>query len=339
MAYPVGGAVIPQTIVRRERWPGGYRAKVVPLVYPGQEVLPDQPIMRIERDRVVDAVSAIPRLSLPSIDTNVELQAINARQIGTPNAQGSETVPAGIHGRVISITPRGGIVIETQAALIQGAIGAGNQVAGQLTMWYASSSGYAPQAIPPGAILVIPGPLNFSMLRQAMHSGVTGIVASSIAPRDLEGFLASDLIELLNGPNIEKAQARLPAMTLLLTEGLGLFAMSARCMNLLSQHQGSLALLSGITSTRQGIVPELLISLPEKDIQPAQQAPPVDTLLAPGVQVHICGGSYEGAIGVVDYLFTHQQVFASGVRARAVRLRLEDDTCVVVPTALVERIN
>src|SRR5690349_10501756 len=123
MVYPVSRSVIPQTIVRRERWPGGYRAKIVPLVHPGQEVLPDQPIMRIERDVIVDAMPAVPRLSLPSVDTNLELQAINGRHLGKQNADTPETAPAGMAGRVVSITPRGGIVIETQAALIQGAIG------------------------------------------------------------------------------------------------------------------------------------------------------------------------------------------------------------------------
>ena len=336
MTYAMNGSVIPYTRIQKERWPGGYGAKVVPLVYPGQEVLPDQPIMRVERDRIVDAVQAVPRLSLPSVNANLDLQATNTGQVGMENTSKVQTIPAGIHGRVVSITPRGGIIIETQAAIVYGAIGAGNQVAGKLTMWYTSSTGYAVQTIPPGAILVIPGPLNFSMLRQAQQSGVSGIIASSIAPHDLEGFLATDLVELLNDQNIEQMQARLPALTLLLTEGLGSLAMSARIMNLLSQYQGTLALLSGITSTRQGIFPELLISLPEKDIRPLRQSYPTQVALVPGVQVHVRGGHYNGAMGVIDYLFTHQQLFPSGIRTRAARLRLEDGSYAIIPLALLE---
>lgn len=342
MTYSTTGSVIPYTRIRRERWPGGYHTKVIPLVYPGQEVLPDQPIMRIEPQVIVDAVQAGPRLSLPSIDTNLEMQAVVAGQTGQAGIQKAripQIIPAGMYGRVVSITARGGVVIESHATLIRGAIGAGNQVAGKLTMWYASSTNTAQQAIPPGAILVIPGPLHFSMLRQAMHSGVSGIVASSIVSRDLEGFLATDLIELLNGQNVEKVQARLPALTLFLTEGLGSLAMSARIINLLSQYQGSLVLLSGITSTRQGIFPELLISIPEKDIRPPRYPQQGHSSFALGTAVHVCGGPYEGATGVVDYLFSHQQQFASGIRARAVRLRLEDGTYVVVPLVLVEAIN
>ncbi len=335
MPYSMSGSVMPYTRIQKERWPGGYGAKVVPLVYPGQEVLPDQPIMRVERDRIVDSIHVVPRLSLPSVNANLEPQT-DAGQVGVENTNRVQTVPAGMHGRVVSITPRGGIVIETQAAIVYGAIGAGNQVAGKLTMWYAANTGYGVQTIPPGAILVIPGPLNFSMLRQAQHSGVSGIIASSIAPHDLEGFLAADLVELLNDQNIEQVQARLPALTLLLTEGLGSLAMSARIMNLLSQYQGSFALLSGITSTRQGIFPELLISLPDKDIRPLRPAYQAQVALVPGLQVQVRGGQYNGAIGVIDYLFAHQQLFASGIRTRAARLLLEDGSYIIIPLALLE---
>ena len=116
-------------------------------------------------------------------------------------------------------------------------------------------------------ILVVPGPLNFAMLRQAMNLGVAGIVASSISSRDLEGFLGTNLIALINSIDIELAYAPLPPLTLLLTEGLGTVAMPPRTINLLSQYQGSMALLSGMTFIRQSIFPELIISLPVQEIQ------------------------------------------------------------------------
>src|SRR5579883_3374175 len=51
MAYPLGWSVIPQLIVRRERWQrGGDRERVVPLVQEGQEVLPDQPVLRLHSE-------------------------------------------------------------------------------------------------------------------------------------------------------------------------------------------------------------------------------------------------------------------------------------------------
>jgi len=332
MTYPLGWPVLMQTVVRKERWPGG-NVQCIPLVYPGQEVLPDQPVLRIEHEKV-EAVQAVPMLSLPAtgqLDVESVLESSKADMTG-------ETLPAGLRGRVVDVTRRGGVVIESRVALIEGIVGVGNQVAGVLTMWQSSDANNGtPQAIPPGAILAIPGPLSFAMLRQAIHSGVTGIVASSMMARDLEGFLRADLIQLLNRENSE--QAHLPPLTLLLTEGFGMLAMSARLINLLSQHQGTIVLLSGATSIREGIFPELIISLPVKETQQNWHPIQPDPTLTIGAQVRVCSGEHEGAIGMIDYLFAYEQVFSGGIRARATRLCLEDGSVLVVPIMLVERIG
>jgi hypothetical protein len=331
MAYPLGWSAIPQMLVRRERWPGGYRAKGIPLVAPSQEVRPEQPVLRMEHENreVTEAVGSAPWFSSPSVG----YQANVMQEVASANGVRTETVPAGLYGRVVDITPRGGVVIESWAAIVQGVIGAGNQIVGLLTVWQGGTG----QAIPPGAILVVPGPVNLLMLQRAMSSGVTGVIASSISAGDLEGFLATDLIQLLNRIDVE--QAHLPPMTLLFTEGVGTFSMPARVMNLLSQYQGSIALLSGITSIRQGIFPDLVISQPSQRAQTQWNPLQLSTALTLGAQVRISSGEREGAIGEVDYLFAQQQVFAAGIRARAVRLRLEDGSIIVVPITLVERIG
>jgi hypothetical protein len=337
MTYLLGWSVIPQILVRRERWPGGYKTKGIPLVYPGQDVLPDQPVIRLEKAQPIENLATIPRLSLPGVIDLPDSASLNNGDVRSNRQLAGETLPAGLRGRVVDITRRGGVIIESCAAVLQGAIGAGNQVAGVLTMWQASDAGQ--QAIPPGALLVIPGPLNFAMLRQAMISGVVGVIASSISSRDFEGFLRTDLVELIDSVDIELAQAHLPQMTVLLTEGLGTIAMPVRTINLLSHHQGSIALLSGATSVRQGIFPELVVSLQAKEIRQNWQLVQPDPTLMLGAQVRVCSGEYEGVIGTVDYLYSHQQVFASGIRARAARLRLEDGSMLSIPLTLVERIS
>jgi len=341
MTYPLGWPVIPQMLVRRERWPGGYGVQASPLVYPGQEVLPDQPVLRIEYEgqrnqgAAVDPQQATRLSSLPSTGVGLPHR-------GSGNV---ERLPAGLRGRVVAITRRGGVVIETRAAIVQGVIGAGQQVAGVMALWprYASAQraetqgAQRPQVIPPGAILIVPGPLNFHMLSQAMHSGVVGIVASSISLHDLEGFLRTDVVQLINSKDSEQIQAHLTPLTLLLTEGLGTFAMPAHISNLLSSYQGSIALLSGTTAIPQGLFPELVISLPVKEAPKDLSSVSPDLTLRLGARVRVCTGEHEGAIGVIDHFFLHPQLFPSGVRARAVRLNLEDGSMLVVPTTLVER--
>lgn len=338
MTYLLGWSVIPQIVIRCERWPGGYKTRGTPLVYPGQEVQADQPVIRLYKAEKIEAVDTSPRLALPSVSLPGGARGENGDYgyAGNSNGLPGDTVPAGLLGRVVDITRRGGVVIESRVAAVEGTLGAGNQVAGILTMWR-SSGGNA--AIPAGAILVVPGPLNFTMLRQALSSGIVGIVASSIPLRDLEGFLQTDLIHLLNSEDLELAQAHLPPLTLLLTEGLGTVTMPVRTVNLLSRYQGAIALLSGATSVCQGVFPELLISLPVKEIQRNWHPVQPETALAIDAPVRVCSGDYAGAIGEIEYLFTHEQVFVSGLRARAARLRLEDGSRAVVPLTLLERIG
>ena len=333
MTYLFGWSVIPQILVRRERWPGGYKTRVVPLVYPGQEVQSDQPVIRLVRmepDKVGTIVPQVPHLSLPAAQ-DVARPAIRQDQyLG-------EVLPAGLRGRVVDITRRGGVIIESHVALLQGVIGAGNQVAGKLTMWQPSWGGE--ENSPAGALLVIPGPLNSIMLRQSAVAGVAGIIASSISSRDLESFLHVNLIELIDCIDIESAQARLPQLTILLTEGPGTMAMPTRTIQLLSHYQGSMALLSGATSIRQGVFPELVISLPTAELQQNWHPLQPDTTLAIGAQVRVCSGDHEGAIGTIDYLYAHQQIFPSGILARSARLRLEDGSLLTVPLTVIERIS
>ncbi len=235
MTYQTGWSEIEQILVQRERWPGRYGPKYTPLVYPGQKVSPGQPVLRLEY-----------------------VQSVEHKNIYVP---ATETIPSGMAGRVMNITPRGGVVIEGRVILVRGVVGVGTQVAGILTLWPPGESAHKLSSLLQGAILVVSGPINFAFLHQAIASGASGVIASSIAVRDLEGFLRTDVIQLLDFNDIELAQTHLPPLTLFLTEGLGTFDMPPRLIALFSRHQGAVVLLSGTTSARQTIFPELLISL------------------------------------------------------------------------------
>jgi hypothetical protein len=330
MAYPPGWPVMVQRLIKRERWPEPVSGRCVPLVTVGQRVSPDQTIIRVEREGQEskgnkDDKSTLTRSGVGSVPDVPEL------------------VPAGLYGRVVEITRRGGVVIESYATILQGTLGAGRQVAGVLTMWHGPTPGVMernPRMIPPGAVLVVPGPLNFALLRQAVNSGVVGIVASSISVGDLEGFLHTDMIQLLTTRSATPSKLiESPTLTILLTEGVGSATMPARVLNLLSQYQGAIVLLTGNMLPQQRIFPELIISLPFKDAQQLNSAAFPSQVLRKDALVRVCGGEHKGMIGVIDYVFSHQQVFASGIRADALRLRLEDGSLLVVPVALVKPVG
>lgn len=312
-----------ERIIKRERWPGevvgGQRVQCVPLVTPGQHVPANQPIARLER-----------QLS--------PVQALSGSE------RRDEVVMAGLNGHVLGITPRGGVFIESHATVVSGALGVGNQVAGILaTMHVRDESGISGEMskLPTGAILVIPEPLTFTVLRRAVISGVIGIIGSSIVLSDLEGFVRTDLLSLLASTNMESAQAHMPSLTLMLTEGIGQIPMAADTFEVLQRHQGEIALLSGLTSTRYHITPEVLISSSEQQsIQGySLQKETEHQSLGIGTRVRVVCGTQEGAAGTIEYFFMHEQVFPSGVMSRAVRLRLDDGTLLMVPLIHVQRLD
>lgn len=337
VSYPLGWSLATRIGVRRERWPGGYDVKCVPLVQADMYVEPTELVMRLERVETPRLPQAVPRLSLPAVSASASqvLPGAVSNRVRATNV----AIAAGLRGRVIAITRRGSVVIEGLAAIVAGTLGAGRQIAGPLIVWQAPGSLERQVYIPPGAILAVPGPLNLAMLRQALNSGIAGIVASSISSRDLESFLRTDLIDLLNCANPELLLHSLPPLTILLTEGLGTVAMPVRTIDLLNKHQGVTALLSGATSLSAKIYPELVIPLSVVEEQEGSGSDGLDTELRPGALVRVCSGSYEGAIGKINYLFSHQQRFPSGVRARAARVQLEDGSLLVVPLPVLERIG
>jgi hypothetical protein len=334
VGYPLGWSLTISTEVRRERWPGNHGAVCVPLVQVGEQVQAAQSVIRLERTEANEQLVKIPRFSLP-IATDGEASEMS----GGEQRKKHEEIAAGLHGTVVEITIRGGVVIASQATVIAGAIGAGRQVTGPLTIWQAPEVVQGGLYVLSGMLLVVPGPLNLTFLRQAVNAGIAGVIASSISTRDFEDFLHADLIDLLNCGDAESQLATLPPLTLLLTEGLGTFAMPERTFELLYKYAGTTALLTGATSLRAKLYPDLVISLPAAERREHEQSTLPSMDLEPGALVRVCSGSHEGAIGELNYLFSRQQVFPSGIREYAARVRLADGSQLVAPLPVLLRIG
>src|SRR5215472_393769 len=100
--YPPTWSIIPEGFVLKERWLSSHKVAGTPLVSPGQDVVPDQPILRWS-----DTEKRFPGQSLPAS------VADKHGEKGPPQSLHSEkTIPAGLRGRVVEITSRGGVVIE-----------------------------------------------------------------------------------------------------------------------------------------------------------------------------------------------------------------------------------
>ena len=80
MTYPLGWSVIPQLLVRRERWPGGYNTRSSALVYSGQEVQADQPVIRLEKPDSARATLELPGSIAPTSPPASQLAGIMLRR-------------------------------------------------------------------------------------------------------------------------------------------------------------------------------------------------------------------------------------------------------------------
>ncbi len=308
MNYPLGWPVIPGITVRRERRmdrPG------VAMVQPGQEVQPDQQIAHVN-----------------------PLGTAGSAPFAPPRF-GAQTLRAGLRGQVVEANASG-VIIEGLVAVVQGLIGVGEQVVGELNILSKEALKVPADMIPlsRGVILVVPGPLTADLLEHAARAEVVGLVASSMKVTELEGALGVDLTALLDGLPVPENPRPMP--TLLFTEGLGEHPMASSTLALLRQHGGDYALLSGATDPRRNRRPELLISLPEDAQPPAVKA---DPRIINGAIVRVSSGEHAGEIGQVLQTFQRPQCLPSGIRARAVYVRLERGLKVTLPIYNLERIS
>src|SRR5260221_12331438 len=105
MGSPLGWSVVTQTLVRRERWPGGLKAKWTALVYPGQEVEPDQPVMRMEMTQIVPEKTAAPGFSLRTAAGGA--MDSSTANTGTDRWRSGATIPTGISRHRHAVPRRG----------------------------------------------------------------------------------------------------------------------------------------------------------------------------------------------------------------------------------------
>src|SRR5262249_29951222 len=112
MTYPLGWSVIPHMLIRRERWPGGYRTRGSALVYPGQEVQADQPVIRLEKPDRATSVRESPGSLAPASPPAGQLAGSGAAQeyIHSHVQHIHGIIVSGMRGRVVDITRRGGVI-------------------------------------------------------------------------------------------------------------------------------------------------------------------------------------------------------------------------------------
>lgn len=239
-----------------------------------------------------------------------------------------------IPGNIVDIIPREGVIIETNAAYLQGIFGIGPERHGQLKVLVNSpNEALIPDLINSkhnGKIIIGGSFITLEALIKANENKVAGIVVGGINAVDLNKFLGYTMGVAITGEeNIET--------TLIITEGLGKMSMSLKTFELLRLFNEEEAAINGATQIRAGVLrPEIII--PHKMVSETITGE-LEGGLKTGTLTRIIRTPYFGRIGTVVNLPVELHELETESKARVVSIKLENGEEVIVPRANVEIIE
>lgn len=244
-------------------------------------------------------------------------------------------IDAYIPGKIVEVLSGEGVIIETNAALIQGIIGVGGEAHGEIKMAVKSPREVlTAELISPedkGTILVGGSIVTLEALRRGIEVEVSCIVAGGVRYNDLTTLIGEPIGVAITGH--EEV-----GLTLIVTEGFGKINMSERTFKLLKHFEGYIASVNGATQVRAGVLrPEIII--PNEEHSGEISGDKLTVGMIPGTLVRIIRTPHFGAIGKVVSLPIELQQITTKSQVRVLEVELEDGNVVTVPRANVEIIE
>lgn len=229
-------------------------------------------------------------------------------------------IRAHLSGRVVSVMPERGAVIETAAALIQGAWGAGEMSHGVLR-----------------AVVDSPDDI---LSEDRVDVSCLGTVVIGGADATAEGLIQVSKMQArglilggLSGSLLETAVS-LP-FPVIVVEGFGRCPMNPFVFDLLMGHIGHEAAVDpGHPDPWRPRRPEILIPVPASSVVAAESQP--DTLLREGCRVRIVRGDDRGQGGVVVGLPEHPVQYDIGVALPSAEIQADSGDRLMAPVNNVE---
>lgn len=220
-------------------------------------------------------------------------------------------VRAYLRGRVVQLVESRGAVVETQAALVEGAWGLGGE-------------GY-------GVLKVLAGrtdPLDRAVVDISCRGSVVvcGLLDSPEALQELARVQAQGVIAGSLWARVLPVAEEV-GLPLVVTEGFGIAPMNADAYALLAQHEGGeVSLLGCAAGTRAEQGPEVAIPVVESE----GPVPEPLAEVAVGARVRVLRGPHVGKVGTVQALPPHPQP-ADGAPRWGARVRLEGGELAFIP--------
>ena len=173
-------------------------------------------------------------------------------------------VDAYVAGKVKEVLTNEGVVVEADAAYLQGIFGIGGESRGNLHMMVSDRN----QEILikdlneslEGKIIVGGSFLCLDTYKKALELKISGIIIGGFNYYDLKEILGYTLGVAITGTEDL-------VTSLIVTEGYGKIKMSERSFNLLKKHNGKFVSINGATQIRAGVIrPEIVIPLNKQEI-------------------------------------------------------------------------
>jgi hypothetical protein len=243
-------------------------------------------------------------------------------------------INAYIPGEIMEIIPDEGVIVETQAAFIQGILGLGGEAHGKLKVVVTSPDEELTadriSEEDKGHVLIGGSIITKDAVSKALELGVSGLVAGGMNYIDITDILGEAIGVAITGH--EELST-----TLIITEGFGKMTMSNATFNLLKSFEGQIAAINGATQIRAGVLrPEIIIPHEETVETKSEE---LSGGMTSGTLVRIIREPHFGAIGAVVSLPVELQRVESGSKVRVLIVELDDGSQVTIPRANVEIIE
>jgi hypothetical protein len=243
-------------------------------------------------------------------------------------------VKAYLAGTVSAVTPPYGCEVVARGTMVQGIFGIGPETCGPIVVL--NDDPARPLAVADikpehaGAVLVGGSLARLAVLRRAIEVKAAALVTGGLDAADLKQLLGYDLGVAITGNETV-------GLTLVVTEGFGELAMSARTLRLLAAAAGRVASASGATQIRAGVMrPEVLVP---GEIAEVERTAVDSGLLVPGSTVRIIRDPHFGALASVLELPPELRLLDTEARVRILTVALAGGQRVTLPRANVELVD
>ena len=341
----VGDLLKPDDVVATTDLPGNVQMlKIANLLNIGPADVPDVMLVKegdkVEKGQMIaetEGLFGFFKSDVKSpIDGTVEAISDVTGQIVMREAPIPVEVDAYMSGTVKEIIPDEGVIVEADAAFIQGIFGIGGESRGTMEILVDNreqelTTGLLNESHK-GKIVVGGSFVSLETYKKALSLQIAGIVVGGFNYYDLEEILGYTLGVAITGSEDL-------VTSLIVTEGFGNIRMGSRTFDLLNKENGKFVSINGATQIRAGVIrPEIVIPLQKSEIPETTVHKSDDRGIGEGSLVRIIRTPYFGKMGEVVSLPPELQQMESETMVRVAEVKI-DSGILNIPRANLEMVE